>query len=330
MTSLRTWVPDVLEGFEQTTLMQPRSYDGDVEVVLVRRRHPAGTAVAGVLYVHGFVDHFFQTHLADFYDHHGLRFYAVDLRRHGRSLRPHQLPCDIHDIDELLADLDAAIDVVTSEEGVDWLLVNGHSTGGLVAALHAHRGRRREAVSAVFLNSPFLDMNLPAWQERLAEPLLAALGRVAPGVRLPGLSSVYGESLHADHRGAWQYDVAWKPIEGFPAHAGWFRAIHRAQAEVAAGLSVRVPVLVLHSSRSSWPAAGPATGSGADWSDEWHRTDTVLDVADMVRLAPRLGTDVECREVTDGMHDLVLSGAGARDQAFELLGDWLHRVRGGG
>ena len=221
MTSLRTWVPDVLEGFEQTTLMQPRSYDGDVEVVLVRRRHPAGTAVAGVLYVHGFVDHFFQTHLADFYDHHGLRFYAVDLRRHGRSLRPHQLPCDIHDIDELLADLDAAIDVVTSEEGVDWLLVNGHSTGGLVAALHAHRGRRREAVSAVFLNSPFLDMNLPAWQERLAEPLLAALGRVAPGVRLPGLSSVYGESLHADHRGAWQYDVAWKPIEAFrPTPAG--------------------------------------------------------------------------------------------------------------
>jgi alpha-beta hydrolase superfamily lysophospholipase len=318
MHAERTWVPDVLDGFEQTTLTLPRAYDGDVEVVLVRRPHPAGTAVAGVLYVHGFVDHFFQTHLADFYEHHGLRCYAIDLRRHGRSMRPHQLPCDIHDIDELIADVDAAIDVLTAEEGIDWLLVNGHSTGGLVAALHAHRGARRDAVSALFLNSPFLDMNVPAWQERVLEPVLSALGRVAPGVCLPGLSTVYGESLHADHHGSWRYDTRWKPVEGFPTRAGWLRAIHRAQAEVARGLAIDVPVLVLHSSRSL---------RASTWTPEANRADTVLDVADMVRLAPRLGTDVVCREVPDGMHDLVLSDPPARERTFELLGDWLQGVR---
>lgn len=316
--SSRVWVPDVLDGFEQTTLVQPDAHDGAVEVVLVRQRHPAGTGVAGVLYVHGFVDYFFQTHLAEFFEAHGLRCYAVDLRRHGRSLRPHQVPNDIRSIDELVADVDAAIEVLVAEEGIDWLLVDGHSTGGLVAAIHAHRGARRDAVSAVFLNSPFLDMNVPAWQERLLEPVLATIGRVAAGVRLPGLSTVYGESLHVDHHGSWRYDTAWKPIEGFPAHAGWFRAIHRAQAEVARGLSIRVPVLVLHSSQSAWPTA---------WGPEAQRADTVLDVADMIRLAPRLGTQVECRAVTDGMHDLFLSDPAPRQQAFDLLADWLGRVR---
>lgn len=316
--SSRVWVPDVLDGFEQTTLVQPDAHDGAVEVVLVRQRHPAGTGVAGVLCVHGFVDYFFQTHLAEFFETHGLRCYAVDLRRHGRSLRPHQVPNDIRSIDELVADVDAAIEVLVAEEGIDWLLVDGHSTGGLVASIHAHRGARRDAVSAVFLNSPFLDMNVPAWQERLLEPVVATIGRVAAGVRLPGLSTVYGESLHADHHGSWRYDTAWKPIEGFPAHAGWFRAIHRAQAEVARGLSIRVPVLVLHSSQSAWPTA---------WGPEAQRADTVLDVADMIRLAPRLGTQVECRAVTDGMHDLFLSEPAPRQQAFDLLADWLGRVR---
>ena len=187
-----------------------------------------------------------------------------------------------------------------------------------MAALHAHRGVRRDAVSALFLNSPFLDMNVPPWQERLLEPVLSALGRVAPGVKLPGLSTVYGESLHADHHGDWRYDIAWKPIEGFPAHAGWFRATHRAQAEVARGMSIAVPVLVLHSSQSAWPTA---------WSPDAQLADTVLDVADMIRLAPALGLDVECRPVVGGMHDLVLSGQPARDATFALLAEWLHRVR---
>jgi len=32
------WTPDVLDGFEQASAALPRSWDGDVDVVLVRRR----------------------------------------------------------------------------------------------------------------------------------------------------------------------------------------------------------------------------------------------------------------------------------------------------
>ena len=311
------WVPDVLDGFEQTTLTLPDAHDGPVEVVVVRRRTQL-TTTAGVLYVHGFVDYFFQTHLADFYEQQGLRFYAVDLRRHGRSLRNHQQPNTIRHIDELLADVTAALRV-TADDGIDWTLLNGHSTGGLVAVVFAARGIGREQVDAVLLNSPFLDMNLPAWQERFLEPVLAAVGKVAPNLTLPGLSTVYGESMHVDHHGAWDFDQRWKPVAGFPTRAGWFRAIHQAQAEVAKGLRIEVPVLLLHAGRSAWPK---------EWADDVASADIVLDVADMRRLGPTLGAQVELVAIEDGVHDLVLSAPDARARTFRAISDWLGRIRG--
>lgn len=310
----KPWTPDLLPGFEQTTLTAPAAADGPVDLVLVRRR-TAG-ARGAVLYIHGFIDYFFQTHLADFYAQQGLDFYALDLRRHGRSLRPGQRPNYTASIDEYLADVALAVRCL-QDEGVGWLLLNGHSTGGLVAALYAQRGEGRAAVKALFLNSPFLDMNLPAWQARFAEPLVAALGRVLPGLRLPGLSPAYAQSIHADHNGEWHFDTRWKPIEGFPIYAGWFRAIHLAQEEVARGLDIAVPCLLLHAEQSLWPK---------HWCEAATTADTVLNVADMRRLGPRLGKQVELHAIPGGMHDLVLSRPAAREAVWARLGEWLRRV----
>ena len=174
-----TWRPDVLADFEHTTLAVPFRVS-TIDAVVVRRAASPVSGGAAVLYVHGFGDYFFQTHLAAFYEALGVRFYALDLRRHGRALRKGQLPNFTADIDEYLDDVSAAIGLLQAQEGVEWLLLNGHSTGGLVAALYAHRGPRRSDVDAVFLNSPFLDMNLPAWQEAVLEPVLSAVGRIVP------------------------------------------------------------------------------------------------------------------------------------------------------
>ncbi len=310
------WTPDLLPGFEQSTLTGLSAPEGPIEAVLVRKRC-AQTSNKAVLYVHGYVDYFFQTHLADFYLQHGLHFYALDLRRHGRAMRTEQLPNYTDHIDEYLQDVDAAIEVLCAEEGGQWLLLNGHSTGGLVAVLHAHRGQNRAKVNAVVLNSPFLDMALPPWQEHLLEPLVAALGAWFPRFQIPDKSVVYGQSLHADAHGEWSYDLRWKPIAGFPIYAGWFRAIHQAHAEVAQGLAITCPVLVLHAARSSRAKV---------WREDVMSADIVLDVADMQRLAPGLGPRVEVQAITDGMHDLVLSKPTVRAEVFAQLLAWLVRI----
>ncbi len=314
------WMPDVLAGFEQSTLSGLKLMDGSADSVLVRRRcvNPSTAPSAkAVLYIHGYVDYFFQTHLADFYNRQGLHFYALDLRRHGRAMRAGQLPNYTRDIDEYLQDVDAAVQLIRGEEHTDWLLLNGHSTGGLVAALYAHRGPQRSAVNALFLNSPFLDMNLPAWQQWTLEPLLAAMGAWWPRLELPAMSGVYGQSLHREHHGDWRYNTQWKPIGGFPVYAGWLRAIHRAQAEVARGLAIQCPVLVLHAQRSAWPT---------QWHIDAMGTDVVLDVADIQRLSPGLGPQVEVHAIPGGIHDLTLSKPEPREKAFQALANWLSRI----
>ena len=63
----------------------PDDYEGSVAATLVR--FAAGRAPSrAVLYLHGYVDYFFQTHMARWFVARGWSFYALDLRKYGRSL----------------------------------------------------------------------------------------------------------------------------------------------------------------------------------------------------------------------------------------------------
>ena len=77
---------DVLGApYERRTIVLADDDEGEVVGTLVRLR-AAGPTKRAVLYVHGFVDYFFQTHLAEFFTARGYDFYALDLRKYGRSL----------------------------------------------------------------------------------------------------------------------------------------------------------------------------------------------------------------------------------------------------
>ena len=81
-------VPDVLgEPYLAETIALPPDDEGPVVATLVVRRAEKPTDKA-VLHVHGFCDYFFQTEYAEWWNDRGYDFYAVDLRKYGRSLRP--------------------------------------------------------------------------------------------------------------------------------------------------------------------------------------------------------------------------------------------------
>ncbi|MEV4200230.1 alpha/beta hydrolase [Micromonospora globbae] len=314
--------PDVLgPPYERQTIDLGADDEGPVVATLVRRRADRPTRRA-VLYVHGFVDYFFQTHLADFFAERGWDFYALDLRKYGRSLLPHQTPNFCRDLADYFPELDAAAEIIRTDDGHDTLLAVGHSTGGLIVSLWAHARRDARIVDGIFLNSPFFDFNAP-WVVR--RPLVAAvsgLGRRAPHRVVPfGLGTVYGESIHADHRGEWSYDLTWKPLAGFPVRAGWLRAIRAAQRQLRAGLDIPVPVLLACSTRSF---------RGKRWHESAALADAVLDVAHMVRYAPRLGRHVTVSRFDGGMHDLTLSGPAVRERVFTEVGRWAEAFLGAG
>jgi alpha-beta hydrolase superfamily lysophospholipase len=299
--------------YEKHTIDLGTDDEGPVVATLIRRRGETPSRRA-VLYVHGFVDYFFQTHLADFFVERGWDFYALDLRKYGRSLLPHQTPNFCRSLTDYYPELDEAARIIREVDGHDQLLVAGHSTGGLITSLWAHSRSGRGLVDGLFLNSPFFDFNAPWFVRR---PLAGVVGRTS--VRSPyrivpmGVAGLYGESLHAEHRGEWTYDLQWKPLRGFPVRTGWLEAIRRGQRRLRAGLAIDAPVLLACSTR---------TFRGKRWHEGIRLADAVLDVEHMARWAPRLGRHITISRFDGGMHDLILSGEEVRTKVFDELGRW--------
>ncbi len=301
--------------YERHTIDLGRDAEGPVTATLVHRRSERPTGAA-VLYVHGFVDYFFQTHLADFYTDRGIDFYALDLRKYGRSLQPHQTPNYCLSLADYYPELDEAARIIRSQDGHHRLLVNGHSMGGLLATLWAHDRRDDGLVDGLFLNSPFLDFNAPALVRKVLGPVIAEVfGRIGPHGKLPfSLNAVHGSSLRRDRHGEWDYDLAWKPLLGFPVRAGWLRAIRQGHLRVHAGLDLRVPILV---------ACSMASYKKARWGEAARAADSVLDVDHIARWTPALGRRTTLARIEAGLHDVVLSSEPARKQVFAELAQWL-------
>jgi len=292
---MKRWLPDrLLPGFETLELAFPDDYDGPVVATLVRL--PTANAERGaVLYVHGFSEYFFQRHMAERFAAEGYAFYALDLRKYGRSLRPYQHANFCKSVSEYYADISAALELIGAP-----VLLAGHSMGGLVCSLYANEGARRGQVQALWLNSPFFDWRAPDWK-RPQIHLAAAIGRFSPFTKSPeALPRGYTDRL-LEH---WEFDTKLKPVEGFPIFLGWIGAMSDAHHRVQRGLAIECPVLAMH-------------------SDE---ADVVLDWRHIARYSRTLGADVTVLAFPGGLHDLVLSRPEVREAVFSQLFAWAARV----
>src|SRR4051812_8574388 len=164
-------VTDVLgEPYVAEIIELPPDDEGAVVATLVKRA-AAGPTTKAVLHVHGFADYFFQTGYAEWWTERGYDFYALDLRKHGRSLRPHQTPNYITDLRDYYPELDTAWQRVTERDGHTEVVLSAHSTGGLVAGLWA-ADRKPAGMVAAVMNSPWLDLPGSAMLRVVGTPIV--------------------------------------------------------------------------------------------------------------------------------------------------------------
>lgn len=311
----RPSTPDVLgTPWSAETITLPPDDEGDVIATLVSR--PAdSTTTRALLHVHGFSDYFFHTEYGAWWTEREHDVYGLDLRKYGRSLRPHQTATYVADLEDYFADLDQAWERITRRDGHTSVVLSGHSTGGLVVALWADSRQPRE-LAGLLLNSPWLDLQGRPWMRSpVANVALDQLGSRQP-MRVLGrdVTGLYARSLHRDHDGEWDFDLAWKPVESFPVRLGWLRAIRRGHARLQAGLDVPAPVLVLSSDRSSQPS---------QMCEDVHTTDIVLDVGQIRRWSTAVGHHVTYVAIAGARHDVVLSRKEARDRSYHEIARWL-------
>jgi alpha-beta hydrolase superfamily lysophospholipase len=316
-----TWQPDLLgEDYKQHVLELGADPDGEgsIAAVLVRREPRAGEVAHGaVLYVHGFSDYFFQTALADFFAARGLPFYALDLRKSGRARRQGQTAHYVSDLALCDEELDRALAIVVAEHPDVPVTLVAHSTGGLIVPLWLDRRRaagRPAPVAGLVLNSPWFDLQGKPVHRGALTQALRVLAKAQPFRELPLPPGVYGQTLHVSGTGEWDFDLALKPLAGFPVKLGWLNAVRRGHARLHRGLDIGVPSLVLRSTRSHF---------SPDYSPLSDRADTVLDARQIARWAGCLGGETTVVPIQDARHDVFLSLPEPRENAYAALATWL-------
>jgi alpha-beta hydrolase superfamily lysophospholipase len=331
------WTGDILgPDYQALVLAVPRPDGTPRQATLVRHR-PAGTAgqaepaaaAAGavrrpaVLYIHGWSDYFYNSGLAEFFTGHGYDFHALDLHNHGRNLVSHELGGyvdDLSDYDDEITVAHATIQAEAGAGGRDFpLLLMGHSTGGLIAALWARKYPAK--VGQLVLNSPWLEIQGGAAIRRAATPLVRPVADLRPltRMRVPE-RTFYWRGISDEAYGEWRVDRSMRPPQAFPVRAGWMRAVLAAQRRVAGGLGLPMPVLVLLSSRSM---LGPV------WNDAMLRSDVVLDVRALALRAVSLGDSVTVERIDGALHEVFLSTGNVRRDAYRRLERWLRGYASG-
>jgi alpha-beta hydrolase superfamily lysophospholipase len=269
------------------------------------------------LYIHGFVDYFFQNELAEWANKIGFNFYALDLRKHGRSMLSHQNPNHFRNHTEFFEEIDLAIDFIKNIEKNDKLVLMGHSTGGLIAPLYFDHNSKKGEVDALILNSPFFDFPVNEII-KMALPTIGFFGKISPEKKTPAkLADGYGKSVHKDFYGEWDYNLKLKPIKGFPITLGWVRGILHAQNEIKKRLNIHCPILVMHSSTSVKPGK---------YHPSMQEADSILNVQDIIKYSDRLGINVKRVEIENGMHDLILSKKEIRKEVYQVLEDFIRAL----
>lgn len=309
-TTDTTWHPDILEGYEARYVNHGEAFDGPCRSTIIRKLAPKKSRKA-YLYIHGFNDYFFQKEMGELFVDSGYNFYAVDLRRYGRSWQPWQYPFNVRKQKEYFEDIDSALSQIRRDGNTD-ITLSGHSTGGLTVAYMAAMKGARVGVNRVVTDSPFLEWNFSALMRNVGAPMIELLSKISPNSKVKQAHcDGYAYSLLKEYDGEWTYDTDWKMIYSPPVTFSWVGSINHAQSELMKKAShITVPILVMHSTRKI---------SGCNYTPEFQTGDAVLDPAMIQKRGEKLGHVREVCAIDSGIHDLILSPSPHREAAYDTI-----------
>ena len=320
-------------------------------------RVAAPDAGVDVLYIHGWVDYFHQEHVADFFESLGARFYALDLRKYGRSLREHQKPGFIADLKTYDEEIEAALAVM----GHRFARLPRRSESDLAppGAVPASRAARPAKVLARGLRARGASSSGGKKQRQL----------VLLGHSTGGLVLALWASRNPGRADALILNAPWLEFQTRSIGRKVLEAPVRAQAALAPRSPIVNPDQGFYARTLSarlegewnyneawrpdrswtptpaWLAAvfagheAVAQGLGITvpimvlisarsilplrWSPELHDVDQVLNVPETVRRVPNLGSLVTLAKFEGALHDVFLSREPVRNAALNEVARWL-------
>lgn len=319
-TTDTSWHPDILPKYEARYVDQGEQFDGPCRSTIVRLRTKKPSK-KGFLYIHGFNDYFFQAEMGERFVDSGYHFYAVDLRRYGRSKEPWQYPYNIRDMRKYYDDIDSAI-VQMKRDGVTDITLGGHSTGGLTVIAYGVDKGNDVPVKRIVTDSPFLAWNFDGFFRNFLIPTVRDISVLVKNAKIKqGHCDGYAYSLLKEYDGEWTYNTDWKMIYSPPVTTSWVGQIQSTQNKVKKHADrLAVPVLIMHSSRKV---------DGCNFEPDFRYGDAVLDPF-MIRerglqIKKKSKYPVQVCAIDSGLHDLILSLKPHRDEAYRTIFQFINK-----
>lgn len=341
-----SWGTDILgAGFSSQSIPLPDDEEGKQVATIIRylpendpdaipapdQAKKSAIPCFTFLYIHGWNDYYFQRELARHVAVAGGAFYALDLRKYGRSLRLWQTSGWTDDIAVYDEEIGLAKEIIEAECPGLPFLISGHSTGGLVASYWAKRHPRD--LAGMVLNSPWIEMPKGISQRKM----LACLAAIGMYKNPKGIFPFQdGDSLYADSISqgwsevdgeypteweewkqdpavqGWPIQLFWKGRGEFYLRFGWGLAITKAQAENLLLAPLEVPVFMATAKESHLNMGKP----------EVLRSDTVLNVETMGANAWKISTKLSYYRFAGG-HDLLVSYPPVRQEFWQAFHSWI-------
>jgi len=288
-------------------------YEGEVSAAVEYSILPE--ADTAVLYIHGYMDYFFQHHLAAFFIDLGISFYAIELRKYGSSIKKHQHENYFKNISEYDEEISIVLNKIKND-GHSNIILNGHSTGGLITTYYALQGEYKHLITGIVLNSPLLEFNASKIVKRIL-PVVTPLAFLFPYLKFTQLPSMYTESVHKNYKGRWDFNLEYKPIPSFTTYFGWIRAVLKAQKEIRQQKIETIPCVIFHSDKSYFETT---------WNNLMLSSDAVLNVEDIVFFGRKIYPNADIIEIKNAMHDIVLSSDDVIEDYFMNISIWLKKI----
>ena len=263
-----------------------------------------------VYWVPGRNDYLHHPHVVEMLTQEGWDVYSIDLRRCGRAKMEGQNPLHSHhsdDFTEYCEEIDhvwALSDEVAGEGTYRHRIMYGHSTGGLIVSMYNRIGKRRQEISGIVLNSPFLSLNVP-W---IAKNVMAGIGqKVILGKGTKPLSDGGGQ-VNQDLLSIWTqyyYESGKRNPFNLDLTKGWVNAaVDQQKALASMKPHTGTPLLIMTS-----------------------RSDHTLKSADLLEMVDHVSTFRTEIEVTYARHDVFLSPTpAATNEALGYYRTWLQNT----
>ncbi len=338
-----TWCKDVLgDPYEAFAISVGEDQEGPLVATLVRRNPAKGSfwrrAAAptfALLYLHGRNDYFFHDEAATAFAEMGGAFFALDLKKYGRSLRPWQTIGYTTDLRDYDADLDAAVAAIRQQYPQLPLVIFAHSMGGLIATLWANRNPG--VLAGLILNSAWLELQSLTQFRPALNAAIGPIAKIRPRTTIVAapkndnyhrslaqgwINSGFPLPAHLQDRkddpgvSGWRYHKQWKRPFSYAVPAAWMHTILEGHAAIEKDTHLDCPVLSLTATKQ---------GDETQWDEDVFGSDIVLN-PNVVNLRAAALSDNVALARFPGRHDLLLSNPDVRLEVFTTIRRWLSYV----